>query len=524
MFILFFLITSLSQAQDSSGNSSNRSNNPAAKSNFYFSQVDSEIQIQKILVLPFLDNASGIYSKPVTQVITEEIENDRRYDLVTQSSVSSPVNPDELAQNSRRTLDLMKATGADSILTGRILQGPQGIQGKLTLFHGREGRALLDADFSNFPLESMQGLENRFKELYRTMHRQLPFQGTILSRTGNDLTINVGAAHGAKVGDTASIIQFLSVQRHPKHDFMISSEREVLGKIRLTRVEPHLSFATVTQEREPLLLRPRHKVALDRFVSYSSPLPDTEAPYLGENPKEWTPQEPPQYARIQLLGGVGQYYQSATLRRAGAINTENLLAPQVFASGEVWLNQSFFVNAEVAQSIFTAKNPLPGSNPEMLNMSFSKYNLYGTYNLLLSPEFFGPRVQFHGGIHRFEARATHATPISLSSTIFGGVYFGLTGNIPVAEKFDVGLHFKYFLMPTANESVSETSGSPGKPTINIIGLNVVYRHQPRLNFVGRFDLDYYSVDFNRTGANRDDPLNNTNHRILSTLFGVEYLF
>lgn len=503
------------------GNAGNAMNN-------YLSEVDAEIQLKKVLVVPFLDNANGIYSSRIEAAVRSEIENEHQFELIqpTENKKIEATNPDFLSENPKAVQKFQSDYAVDSILSARITQGPQGIQGKMILFHGRDGLSLLEAEINNYKLESIQGLETQFIEMYRKLKRQLPYQGVLLSRTGNIVTLNVGSSHGAKVGDTASLIQFLKIQRHPKHQFLVSSEREVLGKIRLTRVDKHLSFANITHEKESMLIRTGHKVALDRFLVYDSPsAPTTGAdPNFGEDPKEWKPVEPPQYGRVQVLGGISQYSQSAKLRTAGNINGDSNITPNVFVLGEVWISKNYFLNIEMQQAILGMKNPLAGSTPETLNMSYSKYNLFFTYNLPLSAEFFGPRVQFHGGLHRFESRTTESTPLSFTGTVFGGFYGGVSGNIPINETFDVGLHFKYFITNTANETTSETSGSPGKPTINSIGLLGLYRMQPNFNLAARLDLDYYSVDFNRTTANRDDPATNMNHKIFSGLFGVEYLF
>ncbi len=208
-----------------SGAQSEEAVGQSPRGNNYFSQVDSEIQVRKILVVPFLDNAQGIYSKPITQSVLQEIETSRQFDFIPADPNALAENPDDLVENPGQVLQLMNSAGADTLLAGRILQGPQGIQGKLALYHGKEGRVLLEAAFSNFQLESLQGLESRFRDLYRSLRQQLPFQGVILSRAGNTVTLNIGSFHGAKLGDTASIIQFLSLKRHPKHNFMIASER-----------------------------------------------------------------------------------------------------------------------------------------------------------------------------------------------------------------------------------------------------------------------------------------------------------
>lgn len=520
MNLLLISILFLSQASANTLTSSDQ-----RRVNDYVSAADQEVDVKKVVILPFNDNANGIYSKKMEEIIKEQVETDHQYQIAPYlGSANQTYSPDYLAEATAEVSKLESVHQADSVIAGRITQGPKGIQAKLALFH--RSQLLVQSEISNFKMDSMRSLEEEFKKLYKNLKAQLPYQGVILSRTGNNITVNFGSYHGLKQNDAASVIQLLKINRHPKHRFLVGTEREVLGKIRFTKVEEFLSFGTITFEKETLLLRPGHKVATDSFVQYSDPgrySGNPNDPAFGEDPKEWAPPSPPQYGRVQLLAGISQYNQSTTLQSAGNLTGTNNAVPNIIAFGEMWLNKNFFIQGETQQAIFSMENPQKNSTPTQLNMSYSKYNLFAVYNLPLSADFFGPRVQFSGGIHRFHSRSDESTPITFTNMEYGGMAFGLAGAFPVHPKVDLGLQFKLFLTASVTESSALNSGSSGKPSINNFSLFGNYKLQNNINIAGRFDLEYYSSDFDRAGA-RPDPASNISHKMLGLYGGIEYLF
>ncbi len=81
---------------------------------------------------------------------------------------------------------------------------------------------------------------------------------------------------------------------------MISTEKEVLGRVKLFKVEPYLSFGYVEMEKDPGVIAVGSKVMPDEFVKYSVPVttpsgkilqdittrPDKDVAF-GDEPKEW---------------------------------------------------------------------------------------------------------------------------------------------------------------------------------------------------------------------------------------------
>ncbi|MFN7903594.1 MAG: hypothetical protein ACK5P5_00270 [Pseudobdellovibrionaceae bacterium] len=509
----------------------------AQKSMNYFSEADMQIRPQKVLILPVQDNTNEVYAKPLTEKLIQIVEAENQYAVSNWTSNAKFLNlsPDFLMEQPQVVKDILKQSQTDSMIATRVSLGTKGLQGKMTFFHGSEGLPLLSAEFRDLGVTTIKEVESQIVTLFQEMKSQMNFQGTISSRQGNQVTMNLGTYQGARDNDLISVIQFLKVQRHPRFQFMISADREVIGKIRITKAEEHLSFGQVILEKEPLLLSLGHKLSIDRMVKYSDVVKsknqvledmnnrqDTNYVF-GDQPKEWEPIQPPQFGRVQLIAGFGQYNQTAALRSAGSITATENFAPQVLVGGEMWFNKNYFLNLEFKQSQFSVDNPLKNSSPDKLNMSFGHYHIMGIYNLPFSDSFFGPRIQFMAGFHKFRSRSDESTPIAFTNMEYGGLAFGFLGAFPIDEKIDMGLQFKLFYNPTVSESSTNNSGSAKEPNLNLFSLFGSYRYKTNINFVGRFDLEYYSVDFGADGS-RPDPTTSVNHRMTTLLGGIEYLF
>ncbi len=509
----------------------------AQKNLVYFSEVDMQIRPQKILVLPVQDNTNNVYGNPLTEKVFQIVESENQYDVRRWSNNGKYPNlsPDFFTDSPDSLKELMLSAKVDSVLATRVSLGTKGLQGRMTLFHGSEALPLVNSEFRDLSASTIKELETQMVTLFQELKSQLMFQGVVLSRQGNQVTMNLGSYQGAKDNDLVSIMQFLKVQRHPRFKFMVSADREVIGKIRITKAEPHLSFGQIILEKEPQLISVGHKLSVDRMVKYTdvvksqnqvlddlSQRQDTNYVF-GEQAKEWEPVPPPQYGRVQLMTGFGQYNQTAALQSAGSITATQSFAPHVLVGGELWFNKTYFMNVEFKQSQFSVHNPLDGSSPDKLNMSFGYYHLMGVYNLPFSQDFFGPRIQFMAGFHKFSSRSDESTPIAFTNMEYGGVAFGFLGAFPIDEKFEAGLQFKLFWNPTVSESSTKNSGSSQEPKINLFSLFGGYHYKPHLNFVGRFDLEYYSADFGANGR-RPDPTSSVTHRMTTLLGGIEYLF
>ncbi len=489
----------------------------------FVSAVDQDLTIKVVTAAPFSDNIKGIYSKPLFKKFQELLSNDRLWTYEALPDGTSVAL--DLDENPAAVKSIFDATKSQGLFTFHITKGPLGLNAHLVFFVGQTGAPLIQEDLVNYPGFEIADLEKQLQVMYEKIKARLPYRGMILSRRGQEVTINIGYKTGVKNNDEISVIQILKVNRHPKLKFMVSTEKEILGKIKVYKTDEFLSFAYITYEREPGVVQVNAKLLPQEFIQYKEPVTqngqvipglenrkDSELSY-GDNPREWLPTQAPQYGRIAILGGLGSYGISTSLA-SGTIEASTSLAPEIAVKGELWLSSEWNILFNIRQAVFTASN---------LNMSLSSYGVLGAYNFLMSEDFFGPKIQLSAGYSTYMSNADQSTPLAFTNMNYGGFVVGFLGQFPLTKEIpmDLGAQFNLFISPGMSESVS--SGDSSRNTINQFGFFGVYHLRSRFKIRGEINFEYYASDFSGPGAGTHSS-SNTTQKLTSLMGGIEYLF
>lgn len=500
----------------------------------FVSSADAEVSVKNVVLAPFTDNVSGIYANPLNDEAKRLLASDPRWNLV--DFPKRAIKIENLEERTDEVRALLKETKADALLTGRVIKGPAGISLKLSLNVGSSGLPLIIEEANDPEGFETERIKRLFIDTFNRLRAKMPYKGVVLSRKGQQITINLGKNSGLRDGSEISIIQILKIERHPKKGFLISTEKEILGKARVFKADDELSFANILFEKETGLVAPGMKILTDEMVAYPEPIRTNRGDTVsglserkdkdlafGDKPVEWLPEPPPQYGRVQILAGLGQYTQSANLQTAGGIDGSNSLTPNLGLSAEGWINTDWFLSFDLRQSAFSIPNDLSGSSPSKLNVSLSKYALAIGHNFLLSTDFFGPKIQVSLGFGQFQSRVDQSTPVLYSNMSYGGMYLGFLFNTPLSEEipWDLGARMKYFVNPGVTESVS--SGSTKSVSASEFGFLVARRVRQNFRYVGELNFEYYNSDFSGAGA-RPDPASSISHRATTLLVGLEYSF
>jgi hypothetical protein len=504
--------------------------------NTYVSAVDQDLAIKSIVLVPTTDNVGGIYSRPIEQEIRQLLNDDKQWSLAEMPK-DLKIKSETLDENPAEVQKILKAAGTEAALTSKIIRGPKGLTITMTLFVGRDGLPLVqDAliDYKGFDLAEVKG---EVRKQFENIKYKMPFRATILSRRGQQVTLNLGSNYGLKTDGHVSVVQIIKVNRHPKLNFMVSTEKEVLGRVKLFKVEPYLSFGYVDMEKEPGVISVGSKVLPDEFVKYSNPIytpsgkvlqdvttrPDKDVAF-GDTPQEWLPESDPQYGKVQLLGGISQYNQNEKFVSGPSVTGSNSMGPNLMVRGELWLNTEWFMGALLRQSVFSMDNDYPNSTPGTLNMAMSQYGVSTGYNFLLTNDYFGPKLQFTGGYQNTTFSVDQSTPTAFTKMQYGGLILGLAGQFPVSEEMpiDIGAKFDLYFKPSLSES-GGTSGASSDNKINSFAFFVDYRMQKRFKIHGELLFEYYDSDFSGTGT-RTPAATSISHRMTTLFGGVDYSF
>jgi hypothetical protein len=470
-----------------------------AKTPAYINNEDAALKIESVYLEPFSDNVNLIYASKAEAKIKDIIESNNQWDITV----------------GKKDADLM--------IESRLTKNPKSYTLKMG-FLFKSGILIQDSkEIDNiFETEKILG---HYEVLFHNLKSRIPYHGIILSRTQDQVTINIGTAHGVVPSQEVLAIHIAKLNLHPKTQAYISSEKIVLGKIVLTKVDEFLSFGKIEFEREPQILKKDTKIEFSKLdrPSLAAPTVPTEPGAQAVPQGEWVPRKPPQYGKFSISGGLIQYSQNINFLTAGNKTVSQWLTPTIKGSAELWLNPEFHLELFIRQSSFKMNNPMEGSEPGSLNMSLSQYQIKAKYNYELDSSARAPQFQVALGIGSFQALPDKSNPLSLSGLSYGGTLLGFKGTFAVSEEspIDLSLYFNYFLSKTLKDSAD---ASPSGVQINDFGLILRYVKTLNLAYVFELSFESYSSDFDAATGSRSDPSNSISHKLMSTLAGIEYSF
>lgn len=502
----------------------------------YSSAVDQRLTIRKITILPASDNTDGIYARPIESLIVELVKSSHRWEFTDSKITSLSSSPLELEESAKQVQAVLSGIEADAAILPVITRGPSGLAIRLSLFMKVDGKMIAQEvirDHARYELADVKAVtSNMYKRLIRT----IPYDGLILSRQGTRVTLNLGKSDGLRAGQSVSVIQIISENRHPKFGMLISTEKEILGQVRVLKVDDTLSFGVITSEKERGAIQRLAKIAGVHPAEYGeaqslSPgtgsdirnRPDAEVAF-GEQAKEWLPIKPPAFGQVGIKASLGTYTGSTNLIGVGSLDAKSDFFPMLGINAELWLNPQWSVLADVTQGILSASNPRGGSSPATLNHAMSKYSMALGYNFLIRDEFFGPKFQLKAGINYYRMFVDDSTPESFTTVNYNGYLLGLGLYFPLSDfkEWAVGGEFIMTLFSKLSES-PVTSGSSSSNTIN--EFNLFVERQIAVNLKARLALDFalYSSNISGTGT-RVESATTLSQRHTSLGAGIIYQF
>lgn len=524
-----------------------------ALSTNFVSLEDEDITIKTIAVSKGRDNLQGIYSEPLSQFLKQLIEEDNSFDLLDESQLSFnskkgetdvSSNPlknldlNELRSNSKKTSNLITQVSTDALFHIQATKGTMGLQLELGLFTKKSGLLWGYTEKLVTDKFDLENIKKNMAQMFIQILNQIPYQGMILSRTGGKVTVNRGTFFHLYPDQEVNVIQIIGVKRHPQFQFVTHVEKEIIGKIKLTKVDDNLSFGYILFEKEPQSIQPGLKILLREPIYYphlatskNEEIVDhilTRADgktMLRDDALEWLPENRPTFGRAHVLFGIGQLTASTQLAAEGGQQGTTIMALNAQVDADLWMTQKWFVRLGLNQGSAQVKNPLPDSTPTNLNFSLQGIKAAIGYDFTLSQSLYGPRLQGLIGYSQFNSKATESSPTSFTSTSYSGFCFGAVGYFPWDEeesKWGYGVELWYHLLPSVSET-PVTSGSSSSTQIIELSGSTLYRWRPNLYFIGKLSMDSLSSSFSGTGT-RSLAATASDLSWVRLNAGIEYLF
>lgn len=503
----------------------------------YVSDLDKTLTLRRVAVLPVTDNIDGIYARPMEARLIELIRESHRWDYVETKVVGQVLTPADLEADPEQVKKLAEGSGADALFALRASRGPNGVTLVMDLFSSGDGKLLLQETLKDYPQYETKELLAQVQTLYTKLVQKMPYSGLVLSRQGNRVTVNLGKRDGISANTIVTAILIVKVNRHPKFNFLINTEREVLGKIKIEKVDNTISFGLVVSEKARGAIERNTKLTGIDYVKYDDSqsfvgaqkegldlTDDANKLSFGPGAKEWIPVSPPTFGKVGLLLGLGSYQYNVNLDTPGPLTAGNNLYPSIRLDGEIWITPEWNVITMIRQGVLSASNPREGSSPKDLNINISRYNLYFGRNFLLRDDFFGPKIQVFAGFTKFTSYVDSSSPLAFTSTSYSALAVGVKGELPITDDalWTIGAGLEVFI-GTSFQETPASSGGDNKNTVNSYQIYGNYKWSQRLRLVGELFFEQYSTSFSG-GGTRAETATSMSQRTTTLLGGINYLF
>lgn len=493
------------------------------------SSIDDALTVHRVLLLPTVDNVDSIFAKPFDKTLNDLISADKQWQLMGTHLSSAMVVPSELVNSPEKVKKIASHTKADALLVAEVRKNPKDFILALFLFSTKDGQLISQAAATDLDQTSMERASKQLQNLYAELKFRVPYEGLILSRTKNRVTINLGETDGLTAGQELPCSKIIQVTRHPKLGNVIQNEKIMVGKVKLVKVDKHLSFADVVSEIELGAIQKDTKITGARPLKYAqeSWIKKDDMPaemLLSENNlengkvREWRPELPPTFGMIGANLHLGTFKETLSLNDGTSLDAKAGFYPTVNIFGEIWLNPEWFINASFGQGTASVPDPVSGGD---LTSSLTQYSLDVGYNLLLRDDFFDTKLMMGLGFYNYRMSLDY-TSDGLTSAEYSSPRILLGARTPfIEDRWFLGGMIYWYLNPGLKER-PVSSGAEDSRMVQFT-FQVDYRWSERIFLNSGLDIKTFSTDFSGAGT-RPTPGTKASHSFRSLIFGATYMF
>lgn len=499
----------------------------------YNSPYDETLTFRKMSFLPSVDNVNGVYAKAIDKKLEELISNKHQWNYSQSHIVGSTVRPEELVGHADTVRNLTKSMEADGFLIAEVRKDPQDVSVHLYLFSKRSGE-LVSEESQKIATDGTNNILSSIASMFRSIWEKVPYDALVISRTDNRVTINAGKKDGVEVGQNLTAVKIISAEKHPKRNFLIKTNKVLLGQIRVVKVDDTLSFADVISETEPGVLTTGAKIAgISQIRHKQTPWTNTYTPpeiLLSENNKsvfgkeahEWIAKDPPTFGKVGANLSLGSFDNNVGLSDGTNLNSKVGVYPRIDLHGEVWITPKIYANASFAQGIGQSENPT--GNPSEISNSLTQYRFSFGYNFILKDEFFGPKLTFDMGFSSYRMFVDSTSNSGFTTLQYRSLPIGIGGYVPInpANTWAIGGKAYFHMFPSLKETPFSSGGSPNS-NINNFLFYAENKISQRLRWTMGLDFLLLSTTYSGQGG-RTTPASNTSHRFTMLTTGIDYLF
>jgi len=385
---LFFLAGNLAVAAPTTINGVTY--DPANASSGKVYGLDASLRLKKIFLFPSVDDLSGVLAPKLDEKLVQLFSRNSRFDLVRDAQVMKALSPDDKAYGKAASSpqvhkEAARVTGSDTTVVLKTRN--VGNETEMALeFRDAEGEILF-AETGSIPgFSAMDARWGLIERLFQAVVSKIPFDGTVTGRTGNTLTLDLGAST-IKRGEEVDLARVVSVQRHPLLKTVVGTDYVRVGKARISTVDRSLSFADVIEEFPGELISPGAKVLRTKSTSVRRPEPAYPTEPRGAYPEQATANDrfeerlKGEFDQTKArYGHVGLNLQYGSLTHAETGGTAAEYSGSGIGGnieGELWVTKNWI--ATLNYGFHNAS--LSGNGLTVGDSSWKKFELYAGYRI-----------------------------------------------------------------------------------------------------------------------------------------------
>lgn len=466
-------------------------------------EYDRQYSLKTVGYLRSWDNVDGLFQEYVTAAFKDYFARQSRFvvhDLTRANDVlaQSKLPYYQVIQDPEVLAQLARSTRTETIVRTKITkEGPQ-YRFVLDWLHAPKMDVMatftftMDEPKAGQPL-GVSDIQALIQKGLDEMLSKVPFLATVTGRDNQSVTINVGFNANLKKGDQLVVSTIDDVKRHPLLKSIVGWKLTRVGKIEVDQIDEGLAFCRVLEEEPGRQVSRYQKVT--QLIPAATPAEVETVDEKAETQKKL--ELPPRLgwiAGVLMPGFYDRSFSTSASRFAGSG-----LIVGARAEGELWITKSWFANMRFGygfgaygQEIYTGG--VKTGNSPVMGIGSSTFRLNFGYSYLITGDFFGPK----GWIKLGYQNTSYSLPISVTDgtgpTVFGSLFVGLGGDLPIRHPFGATLDFAYRIIT----GVGQTGFTVGDQTSNAdveFMLGGYYRITNRLTARVGFEIHAAGVDY-----------------------------
>jgi TolB-like protein len=227
--------------------------------------VGADFKKTKIAVLDFQLQGDGFETKDMGSIVAEwfitALVKEGRFDVVERAMLNKILNEQKMGVSGivdeNSATQLGKILGVKTIISGSVmkLQGVLEVNARII---DVETASIIAAE--NVKSTASTSLQSLIVQMSDKIIKNFPLEGYIVSRKGDDVSIDLGIRTGIKPDMEFLVFKEGAVIKHPKTGEVLDVEMIKTGKLRITGVSKKIAGAIIIEETSPAAIALGHMV------------------------------------------------------------------------------------------------------------------------------------------------------------------------------------------------------------------------------------------------------------------------